>query len=334
MGELSIYDQLTPIELAKRFGDKQTIFIIEAISETNELNLDAVIGEASDGTINRTTQRVTLPHGTRRIYGQAIDSEASQTRQIQDGIEMIEAYSDVEADMADHSPNKKALIDSEDHAFLEGIGETQVEDLFYAKKEDGLEFIDGILTRLPGYVDNQTVFGVESSGTTENFASIVLVKWADDKAKLIYPRGASGLGVSAEWRGKQDVAITKPDGKIGYLPMYRTFFKTHFGFTQRHPQAVKRIANINPLTSDVEKIMVKLIAARNKLARGGGTVVAYMNADVKTLLDTYTEVTNTRRLVTKDDPWGRPITAFGEIRFRQIDKMLSTESLVPAQGIQ
>jgi hypothetical protein len=328
MAELSLNDQLTPLEIAKRFGDKQTIFIYEALSQTNELLLDAVIGEASDGTVNRTTQRVTLPHGTRRIYGQPIASEASQTRQIEDGIEMIEAYSDIEADMADHSPNKKALIDSEDRAFLEGIGETQIEDLLYAKREDGLEFIDGLYVRLPEKIDNQNVFGVETSGS--NFASILLVKWSEDKAKLIYPRGISGLGVSAEWRGKQDVAVMKKDGTLGTLPMYRTFYKTHFGVTVRHGQAVKRIANINPLTSDPAKIMVKLIAARNKLARGGGTVVAYMNADVKTLLDTYTQVTNQRQLVTKDDPWGRQMTSFGEIRFRQIDKMLSTESLVPA----
>ncbi len=328
MPELSLNDQLTPLEIAKRFGDKQTIFIIESLTQTNELLLDAVIGEASDGTVNRTTQRVTRPHGTRRIYGQAIASESSQTRQIEDGIEMIEAYSDIEADMADHSPNKKALIDSEDRAFLEGIGETQVEDLLYAKREDGLEFIDGLYVRFPEKIDNQTVFGVETTGS--NFASIILVKWAEDKAKLIYPRGVSGLGVSAEWRGKQDVSVLKPDGTLGTLPMYRTFYKTHFGITVRQGQAIKRIANINPLTSDPQKIMAKLIAARNKLARGGGTVVAYMNADVKTLLDTYTQVTNQRQLVTKDDPWGRPMTAFGEIRFRQIDKMLSTESLVAA----
>lgn len=326
MAELSLNDQLTPIELAKRFGDKNAIYIIEALTPTNEFLIDAVMGEASDGTINRTTLRATLPQGTRRVYGQAINAEASQTRQIEDGIEMIEAYSDIDADMADHSPNKKALIDSEDRAFLEGIGETQSEDLIYARRENGLEYIDGLYIRFPTAIDNQVVFGVESSGS--NLTSILLVKWAEDKAKLIYPRGISGIGVSAEWRGKQDVAITKPDGGIGYLPMYRTFYKTHFGITNRHPQAIKRICNINPLTSDPVNILKKLIAARNKLAKGNGTVVAYMNADVKTLLDTYTQVTNNRQLVTKDDPWGRPVTQFGEIRFRQVDGILSTESLV------
>ena len=77
MATLSLNDQLTPIELAKRFGDKSTIFIIEALSETNEMLLDAVIGEASDGTVNRTVQRATKPTGTRRIYGQPARQSAN-----------------------------------------------------------------------------------------------------------------------------------------------------------------------------------------------------------------------------------------------------------------
>lgn len=326
MATLSLNDQLTPIELAKRFGDKSTIFIIESLSETNEMLLDAVIGEASDGTVNRTVQRATKPTGTRRIYGQPVAAEASQTRQIEDGIEMIEAYSDVDADMADHSPNKKALIDSEDRAFIEGLGETQADDLLYAYRYNGLEYIDGIYARLPTTKDNSSVFGVETTGS--NLTSIILVKWAEDKAKLIYPRGVSGLGVSAEWRGKQDVTILKADSTLGTLPMYRTFYKTHFGITVRHPHAVKRICNINPASSSAETILAKLNAAKNKLPKGNGTVVAYMNSDVKTILENYTMISKSLYTGTKDDPWGRPTTHFGEIRFRQLDALLSTESLV------
>jgi hypothetical protein len=329
MATLSLNDTLTPIEMAKRFGDKSTIFIIESLSETNELLLDAVIGEASDGTVNRTVQRATLPVGTRRIYGAPIAAEASATRQIEDGIEMLEAYSDIDADMADHSPNKQAFIDSEDKAFLEGLGQTQAQDLLYARRYDGLEYIDGIYARFPATADNQSVFKVETSGS--NLTSIILVKWAEDKAKLIYPRGVGGLGVSAEWRGKQDVTVQKADGSLGTLPMYRTFYKTHFGITVRHPMAIKRICNINPTamtSANAEAILAKLIQAKNKLPKGNGTIVAYMNADVLTILEEYTVITRSLYTSTKDDPWGRPTTMLGEIRFRRQDTILSTESLV------
>jgi hypothetical protein len=318
-------DELTPIELAKRFAGKNSIFIIESMSETNEILIDAVMGEASDGTVNKTTQRISLPVGTRRIYGQPIGSEASKTRQIEDGIEMLEDYSDVDANMVDHSPSKAELLDSEDRAFLEGMGQTQADDLLYAKKEDGLEFIDGIYTRLPATADNSTVFKVETSGS--NFTSIILVKWSPVMTKLIYPKGRNDLGVKAEFRGKQDIQKTV-NGVTGTLPVYRTFYSTHFGITLRDPRAVKRICNINPLTSSVETIAKQLIAAKNKLPKGAGTIVAYMNSDVLTLFEQYTTVPSGRWLAVKDDPWGKPTTMLGEIRFRQVDAILNTESLV------
>lgn len=318
-------NELTPLEIAKRFGGKNEIFIIESMSETNEMLIDAVSGEASDGTVNKTVQRISLPTGTRRIYGQPIGSETSHTRQIEDGIEMLEDYSDVDANMADHAPSKQALLDSEDRAFLEGLGQTQAEDLLYAKKEDGLEYIDGFYTRLPATIDNKTVFGVETSGS--NLTSILLVKWSETGAKIIYPRGKAAVGVKAEFRGKQDIVKTV-NGLTGTLPVYRTFYSSHFGIAVRDPRSVKRICNINPLTSSAEDILKALIKAKNKLQRGAGTVVAYMNSDVLTLLETYTTIERSKYTVTKDDPWGRPTTHLGEIRFRQIDSILSTESLV------
>lgn len=318
-------NELTPLEIAKRFGGKNEIFIIESMSETNEMLMDAVIKEASDGTVNKTVQRVSLPTGTRRIYGQPIGSETSHTRQIEDGIEMLEDYSDVDANMVDHSPNKSALLDSEDKAFLEGMAQTQASDLLYAAKEDGLEYIDGLFTRLPAAADSKTVFKVETTGS--NLTSILLVKWSPVMAHLLYPRGKATVGVKAEFRGKVDVTKTV-GGVTGTLPVYRTFYSSHFGITVRDPRSVKRIANINPTTSDAAAILAKIIAAKNKLPPGAGTIVAYMNADVLNLLETYTVISRSLYTATKDDPWGRPTTHLGEVRFRQLDALLNTEALI------
>jgi hypothetical protein len=328
---LSLNDQLTALEMAKRFGDKQAAFIIESLSATNQFYLDAVTGQASDGTVNRTTVRATLPVGTRRIYNKPIRSEASQTRQIEDGIEMLEAYSDVDADLADQSPDRKRAISTEDTAFLEGMGQTQVKDLLYARRYDGPEFIDGAYARLPNIVDHQSVFSVGDSGT--NLASILLIKWAEDKAKFIYPRGSTSIGVSAEWRGKQDVQVLDSEGNLGTLPMYRTFYKAHFGLSIRDWRAIKRVCNIDPLNDSVDyakSIYRQLIAAKNKLPKGNGTIVAYMNSDVLTLLEQYMVIERTLYTATKDDPWGRPTLYMNDMRFRQLDGMLSTEALVPA----
>lgn len=326
MATLSLTDQLTPVEVAKRFGDKNTIMIIETLAQVNELLLDAPTFEASDGTINRTTRRATLPTPTRRIYGQGIDTVASLTRQVEDRIEMIEAYSDIDADMADHSPNKAALMTSEDMAVIEGMGQTQIDDLLYAKASDGPEYLDGIFTQLDGSAAGKQTLVVETSGS--NCASILLFKWGRNKAHLFYPRGIPNVGITREFRGKVDTMVKDSSGVYRKMPAYSTFFKSHFGWSMRDVKAVKRIANIVPGTSTAENIMKKLIEARNLLAPGEGTIVAYMNADVKTILDQYMQVTRSNYMFTRDDPWGRPVTQFGEIRIRQVDKLLSTESLV------
>lgn len=320
MATLSQMDQLTPIEVAKRFGSKDSITMVESLSETNEMLLDAVIEQASDGTVNKTSQRASLPVGTRRIYGEGVSSETSTSKQIEDYIEMLEAYSDIDADEADHSPNKAALLANEDAAFVEGMGQSQADDLLYAKRADGPEYMNGFFCRFPK-LDNINVFG--AGGTASNMASILIMKWAPDKAKLFYPRGENGLGLTREWRGKVDAY--KSD--MTKYPAYSTFFKVHFGVSIKHPRAVKRIANIDLATVKGEDLCLLLIKAMNKLPPGSGNIVIYANSDVKTIFDQYA-FTKTNLFYQADDPWGHEITKFKNARIRQIDALLSTESQI------
>lgn len=324
MATLSLADTLTPAEVAKRQNLHEQGLIIEVMKETNEMLLDATIQEASDGTVNRTTQRTSMPAGTRRVYGQGVLSHASTTRQIEDVIEQLADFSDVDAKMADHSPNKNELLRSEDIAFLEGMGQTQIDDLIYAKRADGPEYLDGLMVRLAA-LDTDNVFGVESSGS--DMTSILIVKWGSDKAHLFYPRGDKGIGINREYRGKVDSTVDVTGGRPKILPVYRTWFDLNFGVSIRHPKAVKRIANIKVGTSTGEEIMFAMIKAMNKLPPGPGNTVIYANSDVKTVFDQYA-LTKGNLFYMKDDPWGRAVTMFRDARIRQVDALLNTEALI------
>lgn len=324
MATLSLADTLTPAEVAKRQNLKDQSLIVEVMKETNEMLMDAVTLEASDGTVNRTTQRTSLPTGTRRIYGQGVGGHASTTRQIEDVIEQLADFSDVDAAMADHSPNKNELLRGEDIAFLEGLGQTQIDDLLYAKRADGPEYLDGFMVRLAA-IDNENVFGMESSGT--DMASIIIVKWGQDKAHMFYPRGGAGLGINRQYRGLVDAPTEVSGGKVKILPVYRTWFDVNFGLSIRHPKAAKRIANIKPGTTTGENLMLTMIKAMNKLPPGPGNTVIYANSDVKTMFDQYA-LTKANAFYMKDDPWGRAVTMFKDARIRQVDALLGTESLL------
>lgn len=330
MATLSLMDQMVPSEIARRFGNKDSIEMIEVLEQTNEMLMDAYTTQASDGTINRTVQRTTYATPSRRIYGQGIGSGASTSRAIEDGIVMIEQYSDVDADMADHAPSRQELLYSEDVGVLEKMAQVQAEAFIYDSSANGREYIDGFYARLPGTADNVSTFRVETSGS--NLGSILLVKWAPDKTQVFYPRGMPGVGVQRFWRGLQDISILD-SGVLKTLPVYRTFFKTHFGITMKHPYAVKRIANINPATltaNNGEAVAIKIMQAYNKLPKGRGTVVAYMSPDIITVLDAYTRITRTNYMFAKDDPWGRPTNYLfgGEVRVRRVDQMLCNEAAI------
>lgn len=324
MGTLTLTDQLTPVEVAKRQKKGESQAVIEVLKETNQLLQDATIVEASDGTTHRTTQRTSMPAGTRRIYGQGIQGHASTTRQIEDTICMIADFSDVDAKMADHSPDKAALLRSEDTAFLEGLGQTQVDSMLYDKKSDGPEYANGMMVRL-ATVDNVNVFKMESSGS--DMSSIIIAKWAPDKVTTFYPKGDQGLGIVREFRGKVDATVGITNNRPVILPVYRTWFETNFGLSLRHPKALKRIGNIKPGTTTGENLVLKLVEALNKLPPGMGNVVIYANADVKTMLDQYL-ITKTNMAYTVEDPWGKEVTVFRSARIRQVDGLLNTEALI------
>lgn len=324
MATLAAGDQITPIEVAKRFGGSDQVTIIEALSETNELLLDAAMFEATDGTINKTTQRTSQPAGQRRLYNEGIIASASKTKQIEDGIVMLEDYSDVDADLADHSPNKKQLLESEDRAFLNGMGITMAEAIVYDNEALDANQINGIIPRLHT-IDTINVFNASGAA---NFCSCLVVAWGKTLAHLFYPRGHTGLGIKREFQGKVHVLKGGTTTAPKKMPAYETFFSVHFGFALRNPKAVKRVCNINPAATTGETVLTNIIKARNKLPpeAGAANVVIYANSDVKSLLDIYA-MTKSNACYYADDPWGRKVTMFQNMRVRQLDA-LTTESVV------
>lgn len=325
MPVLTLADKLTPIEVANRFNKKDQIIIIEALSITNEILLDAAIFEATDGTINKTTVRASQPTGQRRVYNQGIQASASRTEPIEDYICMLEDYSDVDKDMADHSPDKQSFLDGEDKAFIMGMGKTQAESIIYDNHAVDPRQINGFAMRYNSLADSDNVFSVGGAGS--DLTSGWLVRWGKSTAHLFYPRGHDGIGIKREYRGAVDVVKELPDGHLGKMPAYSTFFSTHFGLSVRDRRAVKRLCNI-PMTGKTgEDILNQLIAARNKTPPAEGNLVFYANSFVKTLLDQFA-MAKSNACYYADDPWGRPVTMFQNIRIRQLESIVNTEEQV------
>ena len=326
MPTLNSSDRLTAVELIKRGGvNADQRRIIEELSTINEMLLDAAVAEANDGTINTQLVRTANPHGTHVVYNQGVAPSASQTKTIHDVICMLEAYSEIDCRLADHAVNREEFISNECVSFIHGMAEDQCEDIIYGDHDLDAARMDGLAKRRSKIGELCLNAGGSSNG---HMTSIYLVKWGQQFAKYIYPRGAKGMGVNREERGIQDVDVFDASGnRTGKMKAIVNHFSAQYGLAIGHERSLVRIANVDPATITSDNLAKIIIQASAKLAPGDGTVSLLCNQDVKTLFD-IAALTKNNVIYNAEDPWGREITKFRDMRIRRCDAIISEESTV------
>ena len=269
MPTLSMTDQLTALEVMRRSGNQDGFHIVELLSQTNEILKDMPVLEANDGTVHNTIVRTSLRGGTHRKYNEGIKPGATTTDTKQDRITMLEDYSVVDKDLAEHSGNVKALRESEAQAFLAGMGQTQAEELIYGNNARNEAEINGFAVRLSDLANKNVI---NAGGTGNRCTSIYVCAVGRGFAHLIYPKGRSDCGIKTEDMGVQN--WTMGEGRV--MPAYVQFFSTHYGLSVAHPDAVKRICNIDQATSG-DKIVDLILEAMIRLPAGAQSIAIYSN---------------------------------------------------------
>lgn len=316
MPNLSMTDSLTALEVMRRANNQDGFHIVELMAQTNEMLKDMPMLEANDGTVHNTLVRTSLRSGTHRLYNEGIAPGATTTDTMRDRITMLEDYSIVDKDLAEHSGNVKALRESEAVAFLSGMGQTQAEDLVYGDNGAHPEQINGLAVRL-NTLSNKNVLNAGGSGNS--CTSIYVCALGRGFAHLIYPKGRSDCGIKTEDMGVQNW----PMGEGRVMPAYVQFFSTHYGLSVAHPNAVKRICNIAANTAG-DKIVELILEAMIRLPPGAPTVAIYANQDALVKIDK-AAWSKGNAVFTHEDPWGEVITHVRKGRCRRVDAILSTE---------
>lgn len=326
---LTSSDRLTAAEIIKRGANNISADqrrIVELLAQTNEMLLDAPIVQANDGTVNTSVVRTALPKGTKRVYNQGVGVAASQTDTIHDVCAQIAIYSEIDQDLVDNSPDKAETLMQEQIAFIEGLSQDMAADIFYGNHTTNKASIDGFATRRGSLAAKKCI---PMGGATANKqTSVYLVKWGANNVKLMYPRGASGLGVTVKDKGV--VTVAAPDGG-GNMEAYQTYYKVDYGIVVKNEAALIRICNIDmndDLTDDeCAALAKKIILASSYLPQGDGTVSILCNSDICAALDRANfEKGNVNYQPT--DPWGRPLGKLRDMRIRRCDAILNTEAVV------
>lgn len=322
---------LTLADFAKRLDpDGKVSTIVELLNQTNPILQDMQWVEGNLPTGHQTTVRTGLPSATWRLLNQGVAPSKSTSAQITEGIGMLEAWSEVDKDLADLNGNTAAFRLSEAKAFIEAMNQEMAQTLFYGASSSPEEFI-GLS---PRYSSLSAANGshVISAGGSSTLSSIWLSCWGDQSLHGIFPKG-SKAGLVHEDLGL--VTVETSAGLPGArMRAYQDRFQWKCGIALKDWRYAVRIANIDvtALTAktsaaDLTDKMIKAMHRIPNLAMG--RPVFYMNRTVFQELDIQRrDDVAAGGGITFDNVDGKPQYAFRGIPIRVTDALLESETVV------
>ena len=325
---------LTLADWAKRIDpDGRVPVVAELLSQSNEILEDAVFMEGNLPTGHRVVIRTGLPTVYWRAINQGIPTSKSTTAQVDEAVGMLEAYSEVDKDLAELNGNTAQFRLSEDTAFLEAMNQTQASTMFYGNPATDPKQYLGLASRygtISGAGNAQNI--IDAGGTSTNNTSIYLVVWGDNTVFCPFPKGSKAglmhedLGLNTVW-----------DSSGARYQAYRTHYQWKNGLVVKDWRYVVRICNINTANLVAQSSAADLISLMSRaLDRipnfGMGRPVFYMNRTVYSMLRIQAlNKSNYALSVEKGlSQFGTAMSwlTFNGVPLRRVDQLLNTEARV------
>lgn len=324
---------LTLADFAKRIDpDGKVPSIVELLSQSNEILQDMLWMEGNLPTGHRTTVRTGLPTVAWRLLNQGVQPSKSTTAQVDEQCGMLEAWSEVDKDLAMLNGNTAAFRLSEAQAFIEAMNQEMASTLFYGNSGLAAEEFTGLSVRYsdPAAVNGQNV--IDAAGAGSDNASIWLVAWGGQTVHGIFPKG-SKAGLIHEDLGEVTVETTA--GVAGTrMRAYQDHWQWKCGVALKDWRYVVRIGSIDisnlvakSSAADLIELMIKAIHRLPTM--GLGKPVFYMNRTVFQMLDIQRrdDVVSGGGLIYADVD-GKIVPTFRGIPIRKVDALLETEVAV------
>jgi hypothetical protein len=322
---------LTLIDFATRLDpDGKVSAIIEMLAQKNEIIYDVHWEEGNLPTGHRVTQRTGLPTAMARSLNQGITPSKSTTAQIDDATAMIEAFSEVDVDLAKLNGNTQAFRMTEGGAFMESIYQGFANILMYGDPTVAPAVFRGFTPRynkISGGAFAQNILSGGGSGSVNT--SIWLACWGPQSVAGIFPKG-SEAGLSHTDLGIQVVENVAGVGGARMLA-YREHWQWKCGLSVRDWRYVVRICNIdttissNNVAADLISLMSRAI---DRLPSPNvGRCAFYMNRTIYSILRIQALAKSANALSIEEGLTQIEVKFMG-IPLRKIDQILNTESTV------
>lgn len=324
---------LTISDWAKRLDPEGKVpLIVEMLSQTNEILSDMIWIEGNLPTGHRTTVRTGLPDVFWRKLNQGTQPSKSRTAQIDEATAMLEAWAEVDKDLAELNGNVGAFRLSEAQAFLEAMSQEFADTLFNGSIGATPEEFDGLNTRYSSLSAANGDNIVDAQGAGSDNSSIWLTGWGINTLCGIFPKG-SIMGLQHTDLGLGVIETTA--GIAGNRMMgYRDRYQWKVGIALKDWRFTARIANIDisdlvdasGSQADLIDLMIKATHLIPNLS--AAQMVFYMNRTCFSQLDIQARNDMVGSALQYSEVTGQRIPMFRNIPIRIVDRLGETESQV------
>jgi len=235
---------LTLADWAKRLDPEGKVpMIVELLSQTNEILADMLYAEGNLPTGHQTSVRTGLPTVVWRLLNNGVAPSKSTTAQITEAVGMLEAWSEVDKDLAELNGNVKAFRRSEAEAFIEAMNQEMASTLFYGNGSTAPEEYTGLAPRYSDLSAANAQNILSAGGSGSDNTSIWLVMWGANTCFGVFPKG-SKAGLIHEDYGEVTVETTA--GIAGNrMRAYQERWQWKTGLALKDWRYVVRIPNID-----------------------------------------------------------------------------------------
>jgi hypothetical protein len=322
---------LTLADWAKRIDPNgQIAAIIELLAQTNEMLTDMTFKEGNLPTGHRTTVRTGLPTVAWRLLNGGIVPSKSTTAQIDEQCGMLEAWSEVDKDLALLNGNSASFRLSEARAFIEAMNQEMQQTVIYGNGGTAPEEFNGLAVRYSLSTAPNGSNVIKAGGVDVDNTSVWLIAWGDNQVSGIFPKG-SQAGLLHEDYGEVTVEMTAglPGSR---MRAYQERFQWKAGVAVMDWRYAVRICNLDVslmnggVTIDIIALMEQAVETLpNRLGRR----VFYANRTARRYMRKFARTAvSAGGGLTFENVDGMPILMFGDVPIRTVDALLNTETLV------
>lgn len=324
---------LTLMDWAKRLDpDGKVPQIVELLSQSNEVLDDMMFMEGNLPTGHRTTVRTGLPTVAWRLLNNGVQPSKSTTAQIDEACGILEAWSEVDKELADLNGNTAEFRLSEAQAFIEAMNQEMASTLFYGNSGINPEEFTGLSVR---YSDPTATNGsnvLDAGGAGNDNMSIWLICWGANSVHGIFPKGTkAGL----EHSDKGLVTVETTAGIAGTrMEAYQDKWGWKCGIAVRDWRYAARIGSIDKSdliaktsAADLAELMIK--AMHRIPNKSMGKCAFYMNRTVFQMLDIQRrDDVQAGGQLSYQNVDGVPVSTFRGIPCRVVDALTESETAV------